>query len=525
MEEKKSKKKIVLLTIFVLLLAITIGLSYAFLTTVLTGEKQQVIKAGVLSLNLDDTTSEGINITDAYPMSDSDGMNQDIKFTFSLTNEGTIDSMYTIYLEDDDIDEGDVRLDASNVRYNLTKDTVASSAASIPTNRVIDQGTISKGDTIQYELRLWLKEDMPGDVEGQVFSVKLAIEASQLKENSTLLSTTILDKANNSSITTYQNGDTKEMYTFSHTAAAQQSGWSTSELTDYRYIGNTPNNYITFNNELWRIIGVFTVENELGEKEQRVKIIRNNFLTPSLSWDNSSVQNAGIYSYGQNRWATSRLMKVLNPGYEEEAIGGSLYWNSMRGVCYAGSTTDAKKNCNFTNQGLTDEAKEQIGDTKWYLGGSYGTATISAETFYIEERGTNVYNGNNNYREINWIGKIGLMYVSDYGYTFAANVDYRCYNSLGSCYVVEGGGGGNPNRSWMTKNDESILYENLLNPVYNYIDMIFALYHYKADQYRTGYITDTYAHGDFGVRPALYLKSDVLLISGDGSRSSPFIIK
>ena len=51
------------------------------------------------------------------------------------------------------------------------------------------------------------------------------------------------------------------MYTFSHEATAQ-----TLSQIDYRYIGSVPNNYITFNNETWRIIGVF---------DERIKIIRD----------------------------------------------------------------------------------------------------------------------------------------------------------------------------------------------------------------------------------------------------------
>ena len=33
-----------------------------------------------------------------------------------------------------------------------------------------------------------------------------------------------------------------------------------------RYVGKSPNNYVSFNNELWRVIGVF---------DGQVKIIRN----------------------------------------------------------------------------------------------------------------------------------------------------------------------------------------------------------------------------------------------------------
>ena len=44
-----------------------------------------------------------------------------------------------------------------------------------------------------------------------------------------------------------------------------------------RYYGSNPNNYVSFNNELWRIIGVFG---------NNVKLVRKDILW-SLSWDSS----------------------------------------------------------------------------------------------------------------------------------------------------------------------------------------------------------------------------------------------
>jgi len=41
----------------------------------------------------------------------------------------------------------------------------------------------------------------------------------------------------------------------SHPATAQLQA-----TTDYRYTGKNPDNYIKFNNETWRIIGVFNVD-------------------------------------------------------------------------------------------------------------------------------------------------------------------------------------------------------------------------------------------------------------------------
>ena len=97
----------------------------------------------------------------------------------------------------------------------------------------------------------------------------------------------LIAKANDASITNYEEGNKGEMYTFSHEATEQ-----TGALTDYRYIGNTPNNYITFNNETWRIIGVI---------EGRIKIIRDESIG-NFAWDSAEV----------NDWTTASLQQMLN---------------------------------------------------------------------------------------------------------------------------------------------------------------------------------------------------------------------
>ena len=95
----------------------------------------------------------------------------------------------------------------------------------------------------------------------------------------------------------------------------------------------------------------------------------------------------------------------------KESVGGSLYWNSSSGTCYSlwhNQTT----NCDFTTTGLKEEAKNMIGDAVWNLGGSSTYNDVTASMFYERERGTDVYNG----RPTEWIGKIGLIYPSDFGY-------------------------------------------------------------------------------------------------------------
>ena len=144
----------------------------------------------------------------------------------------------------------------------------------------------------------------------------------------------------------------------------------TPALTEYRYSGNEVNNYVLFNDELWRIIGVFSVDDGTGNYEQRVKIIREESIgrysfdsTPSGINDfTESTGEVTHYGGGSNQWGNSvdyegsDLMRLLNPGYESESINNSLYWNRVSGTCHNGDN-NATTTCDFTSTGLTSEAE------------------------------------------------------------------------------------------------------------------------------------------------------------------------
>ena len=118
-----------------------------------------------------------------------------------------------------------------------------------------------------------------------------------------------------------------------------------------RYMGANPNNYVRFNNELWRIIGVFDVASTYGgATEKRIKIIRDEPIG-NMAWDSGNV----------NDWTQASLQEYLNGDY----------YNSIDSV-----------------------SQNLIGDTYWNLGGtaSYTSSSNGLPShFYDYERGTTVY--------------------------------------------------------------------------------------------------------------------------------------
>ena len=175
----KKKESIILSIILFCLILIAVGMSYAFLKTSFFGAKTSVLKVGSLSLVLDETSGNAITVEDGTPMYDSEGVKQDNYFTFALKNNGVIDSAYTIYLEDQPLDNGDIRVGQSYVHYNLEKDSSILPAKALEGDQAIDKGIIKKNQTINYKMRLWFASDIPQSEENKVFKAKLNIVGSQ----------------------------------------------------------------------------------------------------------------------------------------------------------------------------------------------------------------------------------------------------------------------------------------------------------------------------------------------------------
>ena len=175
----KKKESIILSIILLCLILISVGMSYAFLKTSFFGAKTSVLKVGSLSLVLDETSGNAITVEDGTPMYDSEGVKQDNYFTFALKNNGVIDSAYTIYLEDQPLDNGDIRVGQSYVHCNLEKDSSVLPAKALEGDQAIDKGIIKKNQTINYKMRLWFANDIPQSEENKVFKAKLNIVGSQ----------------------------------------------------------------------------------------------------------------------------------------------------------------------------------------------------------------------------------------------------------------------------------------------------------------------------------------------------------
>ena len=507
---KMGKRQLTLTLVSILAVTlISIGSTFAMFTVSSKSAEYNVVKSGTLNISFDADSSSTIGLNGALPTSDSDGLAQTGN-TFTITNTGSLTAEYTVSLQDDkdmitQDNCSDKQLDKGFIKYNIEGTNIKLLSDSI--DSTIISGSLKAGESKTFTLKLWIKEDATNEALGKHYHGKIVVDAIQ--EGAPQLATKlIMDKANAEDLdyNSATDAQKKEMWTFTHEATEQ-----TPALTDYRYIGADPNNYVRFNDELWRIIGVFDTDDGTGKVEKRLKIIRNESIG-DYSWDNKDTTTGAESVSGKNEWTDARLNYLLNPGHESETTGGSLYWNRGAGNCYKG-LINATTACDFTTTGLTEKARAMIGNAKWYLGGSSTNEDVTAPMFYTRERGTSVYSR----RSTSWTGKVGLMYPSDYGYATsggtttnrASCLAKEMYNwddsSVSDC----------KNNDWMYNSSKS---QWTITPRQDSAYDVFRVSN-------SGFVYNYIAYGSIGVRPVVHLNSAIKVITGSGTKESPYILE
>ena len=364
----------------------------------------------------------------------------------------------------------------------------------------------------------------------------------------------------------------------SGTDAVSNSPWilTSDHEGEWRYAGKNPDNYIQFNGELWRIIGVMpnmtyctgtygnTNECNTTATGSLVKIIRNQKISSNQMWD---FKAAGVGSStafdGSNDWSDSQLMLMLNgtnylkTGYDSNntqlhtsytitsnvvAGNGYNYYNATYSYLDGNGTTvyipsNATKSSYTATSGtlykkIESTSLNQIATVKWAL---YGTELLgSPSASYNKER--NIDNTGAVYtnaslpenRAVYWYGKIGLMYPSDYGYATNGGTTYDRNACLG--YDLYDWGSGDYRTDCAL--NSYLLYDNItstapgrdgttqwtMSPKSGQANRVF----YVGG---AGYVMNITISSALAVLPVLYLKADTLYGgSGTGTWNNPYTI-
>lgn len=267
----------------------------------------------------------------------------------------------------------------------------------------------------------------------------------------------------------------------------------------YRYQGNNPNNYVSFNNQLWRIIGYVPVCLEVSPITEDTTINGIEFKqgeAQCTKWENRvkiiKVDPIGAYAYNKTKysssnpivWIGSTVQGLLNSCYLGKKDGCSKY-------CYAYSTTQGV--CNYSQNGINEnDSYGNMIESVYYNIGISGSYSSSSAVYANEIK-----------KQVSENTLIGLMYASDFGYAisggYTGNLDYSSDNSQ----MVNNWLFGQSYEWTMTAYSSS-------HTVYVHVG---------------GGLLNVIAYNGYAVRPVLYLQSNVNKLSGDGSIASPYTLE
>ena len=496
---KVMKRNLVLLLIIACVFTVMSmsGNSYALYVNKDYGSTEDYT-TGLLDLTFDENTT--LTLASAFPISDAEGESSDA-YSLKITNTGNLTYKFNVELLDTTsenlinnkyikikIDDGEVHtLDTSNI---LSKDV-----------------TLVPGESKSINVRMWLSEDTPNSEAGKGFSAKATTNGYAVYTTGTEKPKTAAD-----TIMELSKGDTwpadltdSGVYATNKYTASD----GTTKYHDYRYIGANVNNWVSFNNDLYRIIGVFDENSHGVTGEYLVKLIAANPIG-GYGWGVYNTSNtSGTYSDDANDWTgkatgvKANLNILLNEYFINKTNNSSTYGACSNWTYFYPGTNYRTNDCtDIVGYGIDSNLTSYIEDATWYLYGS-GTAQ-SKQNWYLCERGGNSCTTSGpNTGDASVISKMGLMYLSDYlyasGYYASTDTTTQDTNYFG-------------NKNWLYKDIEWTMtpYTSFPNTVW------------YVSNGRAG-LSD--ADTPNGSRPAFYLKSDVKISGGFGTYNNPYILE
>ena len=479
-----KKQNIIMVVGFVLLFVMVIGVSYAAYKFSATGTKENVISTGTISMSY--SQNSFIDLKHTYPKTDTYAIatkedKSSMEFSVSMETSGTKQINYALAITN--IEEG-TTLKSDKVKIYLEKEGKVVNNFETNKGKTIDsfknkyvEGLIDSYAIYQdilttsnkvhhYTLTSWIDESYILPIKNETNNTKQTNEETyKFKVKVVGVDSPITIEEKSTSVTGIasqvlptltSNAGNSGLYTITHPADTTLQIGATESITEYRYRGASPKNYVTFNNEVWRILGVFPTDDGTGKIENRIKIIKDQ-------------------SIGNKKWDT----------------GNSNNWARP-------ATLNTELNTTYLNS-LDSTAKSMIGNTKYYLGGYNNNLQIQKDVMYQYERKTNGSIPNS------WVGKLAIMYASDYGYAVSDECTQNLYNyNNATC----------KNNNWLFKGiDEWTLLR-------------FASISYGVFGVGSGGYVSSYGVSDnpYGVRPVLYLISSAKITGGNGTSSSPYTL-
>ncbi len=291
-----------------------------------------------------------------------------------------------------------------------------------------------------------------------------------------------------------------------HTVALVSSGdglyKDSYESGRYIYRGQSPNNYVQFNNELWRIIA--------KETDGTYKIIRDEVLPETMAFDEDEYR-----SYENNTYCTH-----LQGGYGSCGVYGKVSgtYQSPDGQL-SGTVTEDSSIADYLNgeyyNGLTAIAQTQIQQHNFNIG----------PVEYYDATGNDSLSKNIAGENLSiWNGNIGLLNVSD---VLRASTDPACTSAtelydqgLTKNLICNSNYLSDANGLYWTINSSYFEQNDLSRSVIGIETWIIV----SMNGNILGSPLNGFPKNSISPRPVLFLKSSIQFTSGNGSKTNPFVL-
>ena len=519
------KRRNLIILMISLSLVLLLGSSYALLRSTQVGTTPYVINVGTLQVTFEEGKTEKLSLENMYPMSDKEGSSLPNELGFTVKNTGTVASYYDITLEETSRNPEF----KSVIRFISNKDNKGyNEPKTLSEDKYVEVGGyLEPNESSSYKVKVWLDYNADNNYMDKTFTAKVLVNSFQESSYAKDVIKGKLVKYEESSNENFTGG----LVAVNTDGELYNEIDDSQEIREYRYSGPSVNNYVTFNDEVWRIIGVF--KDEVGK--EHVKIVRGNVLTADMFPEEYVIKGTTYnIKYPSSNYAYWNR-KVSGTNNNDWATAGLQYWLN--------TTKDGQGNNGYLST-LKVNSLNMMEDTKYYLGTignisvtcksssdfnwtttSYGTALevyqneMAINEVYNEEetskncgfyetfpttyegtKGGKLWPGNNGI----WTGKVSLLYPSDYGYSAIIEnwiIDLHDYDTI----ILS---------SWLNSANH-IYNECLLSPTSSASNRI-ALWN------NAGAIGAYYAYEAYEIRPTLYLKSNVKITSGVGTSDSPY---
>ena len=293
-------------------------------------------------------------------------------------------------------------------------------------------------------------------------------------------------------------------------ATSSYSDNGVTKYHDYRYVGANVNNWVKFDNEDYRIIGVFDDYSHGVSGKKLVKLISADQLFASSWGVYNDTTNYTTYSNYNGNWNKPSNLNVLLNTYYMNSSDISLYGTCENLTYFDSSNSYKTLDCSkIKRYGIkTTKTRDYIQPATWYLKG-YSSYSYSKQNFYTCERSDSTSISSCNKSSVTGAvtkienTSVGLMYVSDYLYASGYFSSSDTTTASSSYYGQQ---------NWLYDG-----FEWTITPMggnsYNVFNVT-----------TTGNLNYVSVYNSRGVRATFYLKYNTRVLSGNGTYNNPYKI-